>query len=134
METESTGAEDQNFVAAETGGERSADQAAGAENIVADQAAVEQLYSGVHEQFGPAGMAALDLTHEVDRPDGPEKNMRVHAALEGISVPDLQKIERTAAMAGANTEYLQWAIAYKRAEEQGLPDVHRPEMPTRPVS
>jgi hypothetical protein len=37
-------------------------------------------------------------------------------------------------MAGANTEYLQWAIAYKRAEEQGLPDVHRPEMPTRPVS
>lgn len=137
METESTGVPenqaDQNFVAPETGGEAKPDIAASRPeevNVPADQGAIEQLYTGVQEQYGPAGLAALDLIHEVDRPDGPEKVMRVTAALDQVSAEQIKAIKRTAEFSGANTEYLDWALQAKFAEEKGLLP---PGMPTRPT-
>lgn len=134
METEPTSTEGQDFVAPVTGGEPKPDVAASRPeeiNVPADQGAIEQLYTGVEQQYGPAGLAALDLIHEADRPDDPEKVMRVNAALDQVSAEQIKDIKRTAEFSGANTEYLDWALQAKYAEERGL---LAPEMPTRPTS
>lgn len=134
MEPEPTSGEDQGFVAPVTGGETKREVAASRPeevNIPADQGAIEDLYTGIEQKYGPAGLAALDLIHEVDRPDGPEKVMRVNAALDQVSAEQIKAIKRTAEFSGANTEYLNWALQAKLAEEKGLLP---PGMPTRSVS
>jgi len=129
--------DDQNFVAPETGAKATTQPEAKAadqlENIPAHQEAIYELYGGVSEQYGPAGLAALDLIHEVDRPDSPEKTMRVMQAVDGVSYEEFQAIERMAFEAGANTDYLKWAIRYKNAENEGVFDLNRPEMPQQPT-